>query len=223
MTARERMVAAAFALFDEQGYDATTVEQIVERAGVSRSTFFRAFGSKEDVIFPRHDEVQARIEARLATGTAATMTVALAEAAGLVLAQYLEEGGLALSRYRLTRSVPALRDREIAGTLGYQRIFREHARRWLAELGGPDVDLHAELLAASVVTAHNVVLRRWLRGLTDEPWRELDDAMRRALATATTTSATSEDDEPGSTVLVVRSDQPVARVLEQVRAALERP
>uniref|UniRef100_UPI002B279084 helix-turn-helix domain-containing protein n=1 Tax=Nocardioides sp. TaxID=35761 RepID=UPI002B279084 len=66
---RDRMVDAAFALFDEQGYDATTVEQIVERAGVSRSSFFRAFGSKEDVIFPRHEDVQARIAARLATGT----------------------------------------------------------------------------------------------------------------------------------------------------------
>src|ERR671930_505199 len=39
--ARERLVVAAVDLFTEQGYDATTVAQIAERAGVTRSTFFR--------------------------------------------------------------------------------------------------------------------------------------------------------------------------------------
>lgn len=226
-SARERMVDAAFALFDEQGYDATTVEQIVERAGVSRSTFFRAFGSKDDVIFPRHDEVQARIEARLDTGTPATFRVALREAAALVLEQYLDEDQVALSRYRLTRSVPALRDREVASMVGYQRLFREHLRRWLGELGGPDVDLHAELLAASVVTAHNVVLRRWLRGETPDPWHEFDDAMSSVLADPGPASvpqdAAGKADgpaAPGTTVVVLRDDRPVEEVVASVRAAL---
>ncbi|WP_148614347.1 TetR/AcrR family transcriptional regulator [Nocardioides rubriscoriae] len=218
-SSRERMVEAAFALFDEQGYDATTVEEIVERAGVSRSTFFRAFGSKEDVIFPRHDDLQARIAARLETGTPASYRVALREAAALVLAQYLDEDQLALSRYRLTRSVPALRDREIASMLGYQRLFREHARRWLAELGGPDVDLHAELLAASVVTAHNVVLRRWLRGETADPWHEFDDAMASVLAP----DASGPAAQQGTTVVVLQDDRPVEEVVASVREALSRP
>jgi AcrR family transcriptional regulator len=218
---RERMVDAAFALFDEQGYDATTVEQIVERAGVSRSTFFRAFRSKDDVIFPRHDELQARIEARLETGTAQTYRVALREAAGLVLEQYLAEGQVALSRYRLTRSVPALRDREVASMVGYQRLFREHLRRWLAEVGGADVDLHAELLAASVVTAHNVVLRRWLRDETADPWHEFADAMSSVLAPAPEQNADGPAD-PGTTVVVLRGDRPVEEVVASVREALRR-
>ena len=220
-TSRERMVDAAFALFDEQGYDATTVEQIVERAEVSRSTFFRAFGSKDDVIFPRHDDLQARIAARLDTGTPQTYRVALREAAGLVLAQYLAEGQVALSRYRLTRSVAALRDREVASTIGYQRLFREHLRRWLAELGGPDVDLRAELLAASVVTAHNVVLRRWLRGETADPWHEYDDAMSSVLTKTTTTTTNGPVGPQDTTVVVLRSDRPVEEVLQAVRASLE--
>jgi AcrR family transcriptional regulator len=40
----------AFRLFREQGYDATTVEQITDAAEVSRSTFFRYFPTKEDVV-----------------------------------------------------------------------------------------------------------------------------------------------------------------------------
>ena len=52
-----RLRDAAFALFAEQGYDATTVEAIAERAGVGRTTFFRVFGTKEDVIFPDHAAV----------------------------------------------------------------------------------------------------------------------------------------------------------------------
>ncbi|MEC3974200.1 TetR/AcrR family transcriptional regulator [Amycolatopsis sp. H20-H5] len=48
--ARERLVVAAVELFTEQGYDATTVTQIAEQAGVTRSTFFRYFPDKRDLL-----------------------------------------------------------------------------------------------------------------------------------------------------------------------------
>lgn len=48
--ARERLVAAALDLFNEQGYDDTTVAQISERAGLTKSTFFRHFPDKRDVL-----------------------------------------------------------------------------------------------------------------------------------------------------------------------------
>jgi AcrR family transcriptional regulator len=48
--ARERMVLAAVDLFTEQGYDATTVAQIAERAGVTKSTFFRHFPDKRELL-----------------------------------------------------------------------------------------------------------------------------------------------------------------------------
>ncbi len=41
---------AAVDLFTEQGYDATTVTQIAERAGVTKSTFFRYFPDKRDLL-----------------------------------------------------------------------------------------------------------------------------------------------------------------------------
>ena len=48
--ATERLVVAAVDLFTEQGYDATTVAQIAERAGVTNSTFFRHFSDKRELL-----------------------------------------------------------------------------------------------------------------------------------------------------------------------------
>lgn len=48
--ARQRLVFAAVDLFTEQGYDATTVAQIAERAGVTKSTFFRHFPDKRELL-----------------------------------------------------------------------------------------------------------------------------------------------------------------------------
>lgn len=48
--ARERLIVAAVDLFTEQGYDATTVAQIAERAGVTKSTFFRHFPDKRELL-----------------------------------------------------------------------------------------------------------------------------------------------------------------------------
>jgi AcrR family transcriptional regulator len=47
---RQDLLRAAVELFDEKGYEHTTVDDIVDRAEYSRSTFFRYFGSKEEVV-----------------------------------------------------------------------------------------------------------------------------------------------------------------------------
>jgi AcrR family transcriptional regulator len=47
---REAIRAATYALIKEQGYDATTIEQIADRAEVSPSTVFRYFPTKEDIV-----------------------------------------------------------------------------------------------------------------------------------------------------------------------------
>jgi AcrR family transcriptional regulator len=48
--ARERLVTAALQLFSEQGYDGTTVAEIAQQAGLTKSTFHRHFPDKRDVL-----------------------------------------------------------------------------------------------------------------------------------------------------------------------------
>jgi AcrR family transcriptional regulator len=215
--ARERLVAAAFALFKERGYEQTTVDEIAERAGVGRTTFFRYYRSKDDVIFPDHDGLLAAVTARLNTSTGETVLLAVAEAARLVLQHYIGEGDHARLRYGLTSRVAALRDREIASVARYQRLFREFIGGRAGETR--DNALVAEVLAAAVVAAHNHVLRRWLRGDTTDPMAEIDAAMSQIVAMSAPLSSAPADD--GSLVIVVKDERDPERVIAAVRKALK--
>ena len=57
--ARERLVLAAVDLFGEQGFDETTVAQIAERAGVTKSTFFRHFPDKRELLVAGQEALSA--------------------------------------------------------------------------------------------------------------------------------------------------------------------
>lgn len=210
-TTRARLVAAAFDLFEEKGFHETTVEDIAARAGTGRTTFFRHFPAKEDAVFPDHDRLLGQVDARLSTATASTRDVALREAARIVLDHYLGEGDSARARYRLTRTVPALRDRESAVVQRYLHLFRSHIRGWLA--GQPGGDLRAELLAAAVIAAHNHVLRLWLRGEIADPAEEIESALSSALSAASGPAETT-------TVVIRTSGDDVEQVVRAVRAAL---
>ena len=207
------IVDAAFELFEERGYDETTVDDIAERAGVGRTTFFRHFGSKEAVIFPAHDELLAQISARLKAADPATRDIAVTEAARIVLRHYVAEGDRARQRYRLIGQVPALRDRENAGQRQYHRTFAAAlVSRWADR---PDAELRADLMAAAVVAAHNYVLRRWLRGDTDAPEAELSQAMGLVVSQA------AIDEGVTSTVVVVNSSRSSDDVVARIRMALD--
>lgn len=210
-TARERLVESAFALFDARGFDDTTVDDIARAAGVGRTTFFRHFGSKEAVIFPEHDDLLARIAGRLDAGDAASSDVAVTEAARLVLRYYVGEGERARIRYRLITTVAALRAREIASIRQYQSLFARALTGWRA--GDPDAHLRAELLASAIVTAHNHVLRRWLRGESAVPEDDFGHAMRIVLGQA---PQPAEE----TTVVVVRSGSSPEQVAAAVQKAL---
>jgi hypothetical protein len=77
---------------------------------------------------------------------------------------YAASPALSVERYKLTREVPALREREIASVARYERLFTRYLlARFDENSHNGDEPLLAEVAASSVVTAHNHVLRRWLR------------------------------------------------------------
>jgi AcrR family transcriptional regulator len=206
-SARERLVEAAFRLFAEQGFEQTTVEAIATEAGVGRTTFFRTFPSKEAVLLPDHEALLAAVGARLSSASAATSTIALVEAATVVLDHYLDEGAVARERFKLTRSFPTLRSAERGIQRDYHRLFQVHAVRW-----GYD-DLTADLLGAGVVAAHNHVLRRWLLEQTDAPREELAAAVRRV------TRISGDDGAATTRVVLLETSLDV----DEIVAAVHRP
>lgn len=229
LTARDRLGRAAFDLFNERGYEQTTVDDIAERAGLGRATFFRHYRSKEDVIFPDHERLLDRVRDRLRSTGHGTALAAACDAVRLVLLHYLDEGDLARRRYLLTSTVPALHDREIVSVASYQRLFREYIAERMAD-GEPAVSgeaaqdgvsapLRAELMAAAVASAHNHVLRRWLRGDSNDPVRELDAAMRQVIALFTPRAPGLDAD--GTTVLAFRTGQPLEALLPAIQQLLE--
>jgi AcrR family transcriptional regulator len=80
--ATERLVVAAVDLFTEQGYDATTVAQIAERAGVTRSTFFRHFADKRELLVAGQETLSRLLADGIAEAPAGVSPLA-AVAAGL--------------------------------------------------------------------------------------------------------------------------------------------
>ena len=213
-TARERLAEAAFALFDERGYDQTTVDDITDRAGLGRTTFFRHYRSKEDVIFPDHDQLLQQIDERLRTSSHATALAAVSDAVRLVLLHYIAEGDLARRRYALTSRVPALRDREIASVARYQRLFREFIAAWMADTAEP-APLRAELMAAAVVAAHNHVLRRWLRGESLDAVIEVDEALNMVIGLFAASGG--KTDGNGTTIVAFRSSDDIEALIPVLR------
>ena len=57
---RQRIVAAAVALFAEQGFDATSVNQVVARAGVAKGALYHHFDSKDDLLYEVYRELVDR-------------------------------------------------------------------------------------------------------------------------------------------------------------------
>jgi AcrR family transcriptional regulator len=80
--ARERLVTAAIDLFSEQGYDNTTVIEIAERAGLTKTDFFQHFPDKREVLSTGQEELGALLRDGIA-GAPAAATPLEAVAAGL--------------------------------------------------------------------------------------------------------------------------------------------
>jgi AcrR family transcriptional regulator len=145
-------------LFASQGYGATTVEQIATLAGVSPRTFFRHFGSKEDVLLPLDEPMTAASAIRSQPPSLSDV-----EALRAALIATAPTNEPAVGRIRMLRealsSSAALRGRDFdQRNLGEQAMARALADRRHLDEPDPEARLAAVVGFAVLRTA----MDRWL-------------------------------------------------------------
>ncbi|MET9658948.1 TetR family transcriptional regulator [Streptomyces sp. NPDC006510] len=149
---------AAHRLIAEQGYDATTVEQIAEAAEVSPSTVFRYFPAKEDIVLT--DEYDAVLAAALRGRPAGEPPLeSLRQVLTETLAAFLATGEQELrQRTRLMVEVPAIRVRMAESMSGTAEVL---ADALAARSGRAPGDLAVRVFVAAVLGTLREVTLYW--------------------------------------------------------------
>lgn len=172
---REQLTDAAFRLFTERGFDATTIEDIVEQVEVSPRTFFRYFDSKEDVVIGFFDDMGHKLRAMLeARPEKEAPFTAVRGALRSLVDVYTADADRVLAAKRLAHETPSIR----------ARLLDKHAR-WengmteglAARMGvDPERDPRPRLIAAVALAAYSTAVNEWsaaegkgdLRALVDD-------------------------------------------------------
>ena len=157
---RDELAEAAVKVLASQGFEETTVDQIVAAVGMSRRTFSRYFQSKEDVIVHMlagaGEQLCAELRARPAGEPPA---VALRHALSPFIQTSVDHPAKTLHVARLILDSPAL----LARFLERQTQWQVDITDVLAQRTGldPHTDLRPSLAAGVALTAFQTTLRRW--------------------------------------------------------------
>src|ERR1039458_1026588 len=115
---RAEIAAVAVRLFLAQGFDKTTVDQVAAEAGLSRASFFRYFGSKEDVLLGHLGEFGHKVAEALAARPAREPAwQALRRSFDLLITERLAYPDEGLTLRRILPNTPSLQDRQTADGL----------------------------------------------------------------------------------------------------------
>nr|BFE57816.1 TetR family transcriptional regulator [Dactylosporangium thailandense] len=177
---RQRLTEVAIDLFRRDGFDKVTVNDVAAAAGVSRSTFLRYFGTKEEAVLSTADAHEADVvDALRARPADEDDWTALRHALEPVLEHYRRDRETALAMARLVAGTPALRARNLERQANLRPILagilaeRSHATGRPA--AAPLVRAAAALVCLSVAvelwTASNGALG--LADLLDEAFAAL--------------------------------------------------
>jgi len=180
--AQRRLREAALELFEEQGYEQTTVAQIADRTGMTARTFFRHFADKREVLFAGSALLQGRLADAI---TSVESDLSSFDAAVSAVAQAFDGLGVtraaARRRAKVIATTAELRERELIKMAS----LAEELAVGLRQRGSGDTE--AVLAAESAVAAMRVAFDRWVRArsgptLADE-YRATVSALRTVTAT----------------------------------------
>jgi mycofactocin system transcriptional regulator len=175
VTSRDAIEAAAFELFQTNGFEATTVDDIAAAAEIGRRTFFRYFASKNDIVWGDWDAALTMMRARLA---AADESSSVLEVLRDEVVEYnrLTPDAEASHRRRmdLILHVPAL---QAHSTLRYAQ-WREVIAEFVARRRGEAVDdLRPQLFGHVALGAAVTAYEQWLSDSSAELTELLDAAL----------------------------------------------
>ncbi len=175
---RDDLVAHAARLFDLQGFDETTTEQIAEAADVSQRTFFRHFPSKEAVLYADMNDQRARVRDELMRRPVDEPVLDAVRRAIMSLADGFEdERELRFLQARMAAAYPTVS--------AYSRavVQAEWERELIAAIAtrldvDPVDDPRPEIIAGAAMSALRASIRRWT---THNGRDELPDLVGQAL------------------------------------------
>jgi len=155
-SSRETLAEAACELFLEQGFEATSIVDIANRAGVSRSSFFNYFSSKSDILWAVLDERLATLERRYAEDESPDAAASV-RAGVLAVADGFAPDSLALAMVNAT-AMGLEPELEREASFRRSRVARAVAER-LTRAGADR--LHAEVAGAAWGGAVLAALEAW--------------------------------------------------------------
>lgn len=155
---REALARAAFALFQDKGYEATTVAEIARAANVSRRTFFRYYATKDALLFVDNSDYLARFELLLANSRREAQGFEHVRRACLELAtEYTQSRERVMARARIIESSPVLSKQERQQDELWEAAITES----LLAQGGSMSPRRARMLAAASFGAVRATVAEW--------------------------------------------------------------
>lgn len=178
--AEGRLTRAAITLFEEQGYEETTVAEIAEAAGLTKRTFFRYFADKREVLFNGSTELTERWIAALdAASPDASPMAAVNTGLDAVAELFADRHPFARMRSQIITSNPELQERELIK-------LQSLAGAIAAALRERGVSHNAAILAAQAgVTVFHVAFARWVEQDDPTAFRRLMDESLEELRSVT--------------------------------------
>ena len=167
--ASDRLVLAALELFEEQGYENTTVIGIAERAGLTKSTFFRHFPDKREVLFGGGTMTGLLVDGIDAAPAGSSPLDTVAHALDVIGREAFtaDRREFGARRSAVIAANPELREREALKGLGLIAAMVDALKR----RGVPD--LTARVAAALGALAWQIAYARWSDPASADDFGEL--------------------------------------------------
>lgn len=182
---RQELVNAALQQFEARGFEAVTVDDIVEKVDVSRRSFFRYFSSKDDLVFSWLEDMGDMIRPVLCQHLAAgNVPVALRNAFLNLAAQLDREPDNPVFLTRLIFGTPSLAGRYQEEAMRWETEFVRIAQAMLPEPESSHFQRHVQ--SATAIAAWISALRAWaasnhsspLSGFVNEAFKTLLDGAK---------------------------------------------